>query len=120
MKIYLRALGYTWVSMLGLTLIITILHYFNLMGDKVVDISKLIISIISILVGAFIVGKSSIRKGWLEGLKYAGILIIMIAFLTLIFHLGFSTKTIIYYLIVIACSVIGSMIGISIKEKKNA
>jgi putative membrane protein (TIGR04086 family) len=120
MKIYLRALGYTWVSMLGLTLIITLLHYFNLMGDSIVDIFKILISIISIFTGSFIVGKSSARKGWLEGLKYAGILIVIIAFLTLIFHLGFSTKTLIYYLIVIACSVIGSMVGISIKEKKNA
>jgi putative membrane protein (TIGR04086 family) len=89
------------------------------MGDKVVEVLKLLTSIISIFIGAFIVGKSSERKGWLEGLKYSGILIIIIALLTLIFSLGFSSETIIYYLIVIACSVIGSMVGISIKEKKN-
>jgi putative membrane protein (TIGR04086 family) len=120
MKLYLKALGYTWASMLILTLIITIFHYFNLMGDKVADVLKLLTSIISIFIGSFIVGKTANHKGWLEGLKYSGILIITIALLTLIFSLGFSSKTIIYYLIVIACSVIGSMVGISIKEKKNA
>jgi putative membrane protein (TIGR04086 family) len=119
MKIYLKSLGYVFASAFGLTLIITLLHYFNLLSDSIVDWSKLIIAIASILVGSFILGKGSNRKGWLEGLKLALMIIVILALLTLIFRLGFSTKTFIYYLIIIATSTVGSMIGISTKEKSN-
>jgi putative membrane protein (TIGR04086 family) len=120
MKIYLKALCYMGIGILGLTLILTILHYFNLLGDTTVNVIKLLIAIISIAVAGFIVGSSCDKKGWLEGFKLAGIIIVLFFLLTIIFHLGLSTKTIIYYLIIIASSTIGSMIGISRKEKNKA
>lgn len=119
LKIYLRTLGVMGIGILGLTLILTLLHYFNLIGDKPVDIIKLIIAVISIAAGGFIVGKSCSRRGWLEGIKLGLIIIVLLALLTLIFRLGFDKGTLLYYLIVLGSSIIGSMIGISIKEKKK-
>jgi putative membrane protein (TIGR04086 family) len=119
MRIYLKALGYLCVGVLGLTLVLTIFHYFNLISDKIVDIIKLIIAVISVGTAGYITGHSCDRKGWLEGLKLAGIVIVILALLTLIFRLGFSTGTLIYYAIIVASSVIGSMIGINFKEKKK-
>jgi putative membrane protein (TIGR04086 family) len=119
MKIYLKTLGYIGIGILSATLLLTIIHYFNLIGDKTTDIIKLVIAIISIGAGGFIVGQSSNKKGWLSGLKLAGMIIILFFLMTIIFRLGLSTKNLIYYLIIIASSTIGSMIGISTKEKKK-
>lgn len=119
MKLYLKALGYTAVGILGLTLIMTILHYFNLMSDKAVDVVKLLIAIVPIAVGGYIVGSASIKKGWLSGLKFAGIVIAIFFLITVIFRLGLDSKTLIYYAIIIASSTVGSMIGISNSEKKK-
>lgn len=119
MKIYLKALGIVGIGILGLTLILTILHYFNLMGDKTADVIKLLIAIVPIAVGGYIVGQSCAKRGWFGGLKFAGIIIVIFFLVTIIFRLGLSPKTIIYYGIVIASSMIGSMIGISTNEKKK-
>jgi putative membrane protein (TIGR04086 family) len=119
MKVYLKALGYTASGILGLVLILTVLHYFNLVGDKFVDISKLIISILSVIMGGYIIGRSSDKKGWLEGIKFGAILIVILTLLTLIFSIGFEMKTLVYYFILIFSATIGSMIGINIKGKKK-
>lgn len=119
MKRYLKALMYTGIGILGLTLIVTILHYFNLLNETVVNVIKLLTTIISIGIGGFIVGKACEKKGWLEGLKYAGIIIVIFALLTLIFKLGFTINTLIYYLIIVISSTIGSMIGINMKDEKK-
>lgn len=119
MKIYLKALSYIGIGVLGLTLILTIFDYFNLFSITAVNIIKLLIAIGSVFVGGYIVGKASLKKGWLEGLKLALMIIVILALLTLIFRLGFSSKTLIYYAIITASSVVGSMIGISTNEKKK-
>ncbi len=119
MKIYLKALMYTGIGILGLTLIVTILHYFNLLNETVLNVTKLLITIISIGVGGYIVGKACDKKGWLEGLKYAGIMIVIFALLTLMFKLGFTINTLIYYSIIIIASTIGSMIGINMKDENK-
>lgn len=119
LKIYLKSLGVTSIGVLSLTLILTILHYFNLIGDKSIEIIKLVIAIIAVASGSFIIGRRSLKNGWLEGLKYGGIIIVLIALSTLIFKLGFSYGTLIYYLIILVSAVIGSMIGISVNERKK-
>lgn len=118
MKTYLKALEYISIGILGLTLLLTILHYFNLLGDGAANGIKLFIAIIPIIVGGYIVGKSAPKKGWLEGLKLAGIIIVTFFLVTVIFRLGLGPKTIVYYLIITASSTVGSMIGISTTEKK--
>ena len=119
MKIFLKGLGITSGCILGFTLIITLLHYFNLIGNKTLDVSRLIISIISITVGGFIIGASREKKGWLGGLKFALIVILIFILLTLIFRLSFNYKSILYYLIVCFSPVIGSMFGINYKSKNK-
>lgn len=119
MKNYLKVLGYVGIGILGLTLILTILSYFDLLGDTVVNIIKLLITIISVAVGGYMIGQSSIKKGWLSGLKLAGIIIVLLFLLTLIFRLGLSLRSILYYAIILASSTAGSMIGISLKNEKK-
>lgn len=108
---------YIVVSLLILTFILTLFSYFNIIGDKSISIFKIIIPIISLFIGGFFIGKKSLRKGWLEGLKLSLLfLIILIIFEYLALDQSFDIKNLLYYLILSISSIFGSMIGISKKK----
>lgn len=111
---------YIVVSLLILTFILTLFSYFNIIGDKTVSIFKIIIPIISLFIGGFFIGKKSLRKGWLEGLKLSLIfLVFLVIFEYLALNQSFDIKNILYYLILSISSIFGSMIGISKKKIEN-
>lgn len=117
--IYLKKLGkaliYVLSTLLIGTLIITLLNY--IFGGTFFKIIKLIVPILSTLIGGYIIGKESKKKGWLEGLKLSLIIIIIFALFNYLgLHNSFSLKVIIYYLIITAFCIIGSMLGISKNE----
>lgn len=120
---YLKNLGMSFAYMIGtilvLTLIVTIFSYFNIMSDKVTSIFKIIIPIISLFIGGFYIGKRSIKKGFLEGLKI-GLLfsIFLLIFNFLALSNSFKVKYLLFYLILIISSILGSMIGIN-RKKSN-
>lgn len=108
---------YITLSLLVLTFILTIFSYFNIISDKTVSIFKIIIPIISLFIGGFFIGKKSLKKGWLEGLKLSLIfLLILIIFEYLALGQSFNIKNLLYYLIISISSIFGSMIGISKKK----
>lgn len=120
---YLKNLGFSFLyiisSILVLTFIVTLLSYFNIMGDKVVSIFKIIIPIISVLIGGFYIGKKSVKKGFIEGLKLGLIFsIILVIFNYLGLGNSFKVKYLLFYLIIIITSILGSMIGIN-KRKES-
>lgn len=119
---YLKVLGLSLVVILGnifiATFLMTILNYFNIIESHSVNIIKIIILIISFLMGGIIVGKKALKKGWLEGLKL-GVIMIFIA--SLFNYLGldnsFEFKNLIYYLIILSTTILGSMIGINMHKQ---
>lgn len=119
---YLRKIGYGMAFTLGsfliLTLVLTLFGYINWFQGKMVHFVMIIIPIISLLLGGFVVGKMSEKDGWLEGLKFSGIFLV---FLILFNYLGLratpEVQSIIFYLIMIVSTVLGSMVGIN--RKKN-
>ena len=118
---YLKNLGISLLYIIGtilvLTFIISIFSYFNIINDKIVSIFKIIIPIISLLIGGFYMGKRSIKKGFLEGIKLGVIFsLILIIFNFLAFGNSFKFKYLLFYLILIISSVLGSMIGINRKR----
>lgn len=120
---YLKNLGmsflYIIATILILTFIITFLSYFNIIGDKVVSIFKIIIPIIALFIGGYYIGKRSIRKGFIEGLKLSLIFsIVLIIFNFLAFNNSFKFKYLLFYLILVISSILGSMIGINRKKKE--
>ena len=106
---------YTTISILVLTLFISILSYFNIIGDKAVSLFKIFTLIISLFIGGIYIGKKSTKKGWLEGLKLGLIFLILLIIFNL-FMKTFTFKNILYYIIIIISSIFGSMVGISIKK----
>lgn len=117
-KIYLKSLFISFLVILVSTLVMTILSYFNILPTKSLSFIKIITLIISLLIGGYFVGHNCKSKGWLEGIKYSLVFIIIILLINLlILKNNFEIKNIIYYIIMIISSMIGSMYGITRKGK---
>lgn len=112
-----KSLGISIGILLILTFIITLLNYINLISIKIVTAFSYITPFISFFIGGLLLGKTSINKGWLEGIKF-GLIIIILSFVFnyLAFDQGFNISNIILYTITIISSIIGSMIGINLKN----
>lgn len=96
------------------TIIITLLNYINIFGNKLTTLAKIVISVISFFTGGFIMGKNSKQKGWLEGIKIGSIIIVILLLLNyIILKQSFDLKNIVFYLILLSSSIFGSMIGIN-------
>ena len=119
---YLKKLGMSFLCIIGtilvLTLITTILSYFNILNDKVTSIIKIIIPIVSMLIGGFYIGKNSLKKGFIEGIKLGTIFsCFLIIFNYLALDNSFKFKYMLFYIILIISSILGSMIGINRKKQ---
>ena len=113
---YLKSSIYTLCILIGSTIVITILNYFNILMGNVLKITELLIPIISIFRGSYMLGKSSNNKGYIEGLKYGMAWIILFLIINLISK-NFTYLSLIYYLILIIIAIVSSIIGIN--RRKN-
>ncbi|NLM63476.1 MAG: TIGR04086 family membrane protein [Mollicutes bacterium] len=108
------------ITILFLTLILTFFSYINWLGPKTVAVLKIIIPILAFIIGGFMIGKRSVAKGWMAGLKIGLIfLVILILFNFLGLNHKFKIFDLIYYLILLTSSMFGSIIGINKKSDDN-
>lgn len=120
---YLKKLGISMslivILILGLTFIATLFNYIGLFNNTFINIIKIIIPIISMFIGGFTIGKRHGKNGWLEGLKVS---VFFLTILTLFNYLGLNfnltIKSIIYYMILVFSTILGSIIGVN-KFKPN-
>jgi putative membrane protein (TIGR04086 family) len=111
-----KSLLFTITIFVILSLIITLLNYFNIINYNLLAICKIIIPMLSLAIGGFIIGKNSLKNGWLEGLKFSLIIILIITII--IICIGeFTFKKLIYFILLIGSGILGSMIGIN--KQKN-
>ena len=115
LKNYFFSLLITITSIIILLFGITILYYNNLLDLKVYNFLKIFITIIGILLGSFILGRSSNSKGYLHGLRF-GLLLVFIILIPTIIWKELELKLLIYYGIIISTSTIGGILGIEKKE----
>ena len=88
-----------------------------IMSDNIVSIFKMIIPTIALLIGGYYIGKKSIKKGFIEGLKLGlTFSIIIVIFNFLAFNNSFEVKYLLFYIILIISAILGSMIGINRKR----
>ena len=113
---YLKSILYTLITILISTIIITILNYFNILNEVPLKITRLLIPLIGVLLGSFLLGKKSTQKGYIEGLKY-GIIWILILLAVNLITKNFYTTSILYYIIILLVSIISGVLGIN--RKKN-
>lgn len=114
---YLKSLGLTILIILGGSIIYTLLEYYTNM-TILVNILKVITTLLSIIIPTFLLGRKSLRKGYLEGLKYGIILVFISIIVSIISKNKIDINIIIYYIIIISSSMLGSMIGINFKNTK--
>lgn len=114
---YLKTLLYILIPILLLNILFTLLYYFNVIGNGTINYFKLLIAAISMLIGGIYIGSKASKKGWLEGLKVGiEVVMILLIFSIFVFNQKIDIKTIIYYFILLASSMLGSMIGINRKK----
>lgn len=113
---YLKKLSlsilYTIIFFLILSLLLTTLHYFNIINYQILAICKIIIPILTLFFAGLLMGKKATKNGWLEGLKISLIIIGILTIFTLIIN-EFSPKILTFFLILILSSIFGSIIGIN-------
>ncbi len=96
------------------------LYYINWISPKIYPTLKLLLPLICLFIGGIYLGKHSKQKGWLEGLKLGGGIIIFLWIASfLAFDIGLSLKSMIYYILFLFTTTLGSMIGIRNVEDKN-
>lgn len=115
---YLKTIAFEFIVLIILTLISTILYYFDIIGNNANNTFKIISFIITFISTGIYIGKKSLKKGWLEGLKISGINILLFVLISLLFKYNFNIIQFVYYLISALTVVLGSMIGINFKRKK--
>ena len=113
---YLKSIAYTLGIFLISTIIITIFNYFNLLSGIPLKIIRLLIPIIGIFIGSYKIGKISSKKGYIEGIKYGTIWIIIMLIINLITK-NFTITSIIYYVILLLISALAGVLGIN--KRKN-
>ena len=115
---YLKSLLYTIISILIFTIIITTLNYFNLISGKLLNILQILSMIISVIIGGYYLGKTSSSKGYIQGLKIGLIILTILIPLNLfILKTPFKISIIIFYIIILISSILGSILGINKKKK---
>ena len=97
----------------GFVLIPLVISLFNIFGMEINKIVLIIISSIVLLITGFMIGIHSSKKGFINGLIVGLIFIMLLLLIGLIFGAKFKVSTIIYYLILLMCSVMGSILGIN-------
>lgn len=114
-KPYIKPLIIFFISLFAIPLILTIQNLFNIETSR---IEIIIITSILMLILGIILGRKVNSKGYLNGLLLSTISILFIVILSLIFKYTLNINSLIYYIILLFSTVFGSMIGISLKQKK--
>lgn len=113
---YLKSFILSIIIFISSSIIITIFNYFNIINGIFLKIIFLLIPIISIFIGSYKLGKLSNQKGFIEGIKYGIIWILIFMIINLIIK-NFTPLSIIYFIILIFLSILGSILGINRKKK---
>ena len=115
---YLKAIILEFIILISITLVTTILYYFDIISSNINNVFKIITFLIMFIVSGIYIAKNSNKKYYLEGLKLAGINILLFLLLSLLFKYKFNIKQVIYYLLLAITVVLSSIMGGNMKKKK--
>jgi putative membrane protein (TIGR04086 family) len=113
---YLKHLGYIVGSVVIGIMFFTIFNYFGIINNSIMRIIKIVLVVISTFISAYLLGKVSKSKGYIEGLKLGLLVILLLVIMNLIFS-SFSLSKILYFLLILFTAILGSMIGINRKKE---
>lgn len=121
MKKYLSILRYCSYYLIGIcfvSFLVSLLYYFSNISYKSIANILYIFMILLFFINGFITGSKRVNKGYINGIKYGLVFIIVIYLIgSIAFRFNISLYKILYYVVLILSSIIGSMIGINIKKR---
>ena len=119
----LKNIGFSCLYSYGFIFVLTfILSFFNYINfiDGMFTFFMIFNLVISVFIGGFVCGKRSLKKGWLEGLKFGFVFLFI---LTLLNIFGYSNsltlKYFVFSCIILVSSILGGMVGIGFKKNSN-
>jgi len=111
---YVKSLIIFLSSIVIIPIFLTIFNLFKIETNKIIVI---IIGAILMFIIGLLMGKKSESRGYLNGLLLSVISILILVLLSLIFRFSLNINSLIYYVILILSTVIGSVLGINKKAK---
>lgn len=114
----IKSLVISIVLLLLFNIPITILDYYNLVNDKLINILQVISFIIIFIISGLFLGFKLRKKALVNGLKLSSIFIALLSLLILISPLEFTINTFISYILIIILVNIGTFIGVNKKKVK--
>lgn len=117
LKLYGKKLGIALLGMIILTLILSILNFFGIFIGKISHVISFLFMLALCFYMGLTSGKLAEKKGYIEGLKIGGLLVLFLLLIDLIFFCSpFSLRRMAYYFILLLTCTISSMIGINKKK----
>lgn len=113
---YIKSLIIFLSSIVIIPIFLTIFNLLNLSTSRIIVI---IVGALLMLTIGFITGKNSNSKGYLNGLLISIIAISILLIISLIFKFKLNINSLIYYIILVISTTLGSMIGINKKTKSS-
>ncbi len=117
---YLKSLAWSIIPVFIFSILLSGMYYFDWISPKIYSFLEFLTPALSLFVGGLYLGKHSTEKGWLEGMKLGGgMILFLFIFSYLAFQTGFSLKSFVYYLILFIITTFGSMLGIRNVDTEN-
>lgn len=113
---YIKYLSIIIMPVLIINILLIVLSYFNIYKYNL-EATSVIITLISCFFGGYYIGKESKNKAFLEGGKIGLIVALLYLIIRLIFVKNLNIYRIIYYLLIITITIVGSILGINKKIK---
>ena len=109
MKKYLKTFIRMTIEVIVVTLVLSLLSYFNILSDKIYKYKELLFMVLILYFNGIRLGNTSNKYSFLEGIKIGGVAVITFILLNMIFEHEFNINLLIYYLIIFLLPVLGSM-----------
>lgn len=116
---YFKSILFLLLYLLLGSILSSIFYLYTNMSYNVNCLILFIWSAIGLFVVNFLNGKRTNQKGYLEGLKLGGLVILLFFIISLFTKDFISLSKIIYYGVLILISIIASSIGINFKDHSN-
>lgn len=116
-KALLKNEGFFWSEILIIAFFVNCLSWFSSFDSKIITIILFIIMGVLFLIWGLRIGEKTEDKGFLAGIKFAGLnILIMILLSWLLFGFAFSISQLLYYVLIILITTGGAIVGVNRKK----
>lgn len=112
---YGKCLFYQIIEMLIILLVLSFFYYYHFLSFKAYSLLKIIFLLFSIFINSFFLGKKCSKKGYLTGLLY-GLILILLSFGFVLSFSKFHLKLLYFYGLILSSTILGSIVGINKKR----